>query len=138
MKKSTRTLLTSLALSVTSAAAQAETWVDYRPGLITERLNAGETLVLNFKAVWSGTSLDQVAAIAAQKQADPAYLNSLTFVRVDWDTYGPAQFTQKHKVKRHGTLLVLQGRDELARLVADTSEDQIKALLDTALDAAQP
>ncbi len=134
---SIRAIAASAALCFAGAAAHAETWIDYHPGLITERLRAGETLVLNFKAVWSGTSLDQVAAIAAQKQADPAYLDSLTFVRIDWDTYGRAQFTEKHKVKRHGTLLVLQGRDEVARLVADTSEERIKELLDEALDASR-
>lgn len=133
-----RTLFTAglLALSLTSASAE-NAWIEYRPGVLKERLKAGETLILNFQTSWSLTSQNQAEVLAAQKADNPDYLSNITFVAVDWDTYGPSQMAERRKIKRHGTLIVLKGSKELARLEAATSPREIKRLMDVALDAAQ-
>jgi hypothetical protein len=40
------------------------------------------------------------------------------------------------KIPRRSTLVVLRGNQELGRIVAQTGRDEIKALMDTALAAA--
>lgn len=123
-------------LSAAPAFAEGN-WIDYRPGMLTEKLRAGETLVLNYKAVWSGTSLDQVAAINEMKAQNADLVQNVTFIRVDWDTFGPSEMSTRRNIPRHGTLIVLKGKDELDRVIADTSEDALRDLLQTALQAAQ-
>jgi len=125
-----------LALPAQADIAKNGAWIDYKPGILTERLQAGETLVLNFKAVWSGTSLDQVAVVNQMKAEQPELVDNVTFIRVDWDTFGRAQVTERRQIPRHGTFVVLKGKDELDRLVAETSEDKLRALLDRALIAS--
>ena len=46
------------------------------------------------------------------------------------------ELTQRLNIPRRSTLVVLKGDAELGRIVAGTSEAQIKDLLDTALRAA--
>ena len=57
----------------------------------------------------------------------------MTFVRVDWDSYGDQPVSTDRKIPRRSTLLVLRGDKELGRIVAGTSEADIKALLDKGL-----
>lgn len=129
-----------LCLSAVSAitlpfAAQAA-FVDYKPGIIQERLDAGETLLLDFKASWCGTCRAQERVINALKSENPAYEANITFVAIDWDIYGRSQLVSRMKIPRRSTLVVLHGDDELGRIVADTREAKIRELMDTALSAA--
>ena len=110
--------------------------LDYVPGLVQERLSAGETLFLDFRASWCSTCAAQERVLTRLKAENPAYENVITFVNVDWDTYRKAQFTQRMKIPRRSTLVVLKGDAEVGRLVAETREARIKDLLDAALAAA--
>ena len=65
---------------------------------------------------------------------NPAYAR-LTIVDVDWDTYGPSQMTERLKVTRRSTLLVLKAGAEVARLENQPYARKVRALLDTALAA---
>ena len=61
---------------------------------------------------------------------------NIVFVNVDWDTYAKADLTTSLNIPRRSTLVVLKGSDELGRIVAGTSREEIQALMDTALKAS--
>ena len=110
--------------------------LNYKPGMLQDRLDAGETLFLDFKADWCGTCKAQERVINALKAENPAYEANITFINIDWDVYGSSQMATRMKIPRRSTLVVLKGDDELGRLVADTREDKIRALMDVALNAS--
>lgn len=110
--------------------------LSYQPGLVAQRLAAGETVFLDFKASWCGTCRAQGRQIEALKDENPAYGQAITFVDVDWDDWGRSEIVQRLNVPRRSTLIVLRGDQELGRIVAGTARDDIKALLDLGLAAS--
>ncbi|SLN75900.1 thioredoxin family protein [Roseisalinus antarcticus] len=124
-----------LALVLLPVAAMAAP-LDYSPGLVQQRLAAGETLFVDFKADWCTTCRAQTRVMDALKAADPAYEQQITFVEVDWDQYGRSELAQSLNIPRRSTLVVLRGDRELGRIVAGTSQAEIQALMDLALGAA--
>lgn len=128
-------LILSAAAATVPGLAQAAP-LDYKPGLVQEHLAAGETVFLDFKASWCTTCAAQERVLDKLKAENPSYEHVITFVNVDWDTYRKAQFTQRLRIPRRSTLVVLKGDAEIGRLVADTREEKIKELLDAALAAA--
>lgn len=110
--------------------------IDYVPGLVTERLAAGETLFLDFSASWCSTCKAQERVIDALIDENPAYMQAVTFIVVDWDIYANDPLTQSLNIPRRSTLVVLKGNKELGRIVAGTSRKDIKGLMDTALGTA--
>lgn len=110
--------------------------LDYTPGLTKERLAAGETVFLDFKASWCSTCRAQEAVIKKLKAENADYESNITFINVDWDTYGNSIMADKMRIPRRSTLVALKGRKEIGRIVADTSERNIKKLMDAALEAA--
>ena len=133
-----RTFLGAAALAtlLPMTAKAAGKPLDYAPGLVKKRLDAGETVFLDFKADWCSTCRAQERAIEALKNADPAYDAAITFINVDWDQYKGDALTKSLKIPRRSTLVVLKGEEELGRIVAGTGKDEIKALMDVALAAA--
>lgn len=126
-------LIAAAAVPFLSVTAFAEGFVDYKPGAIKAALKQGKTVFVDYSAPWCGTCKRQERVVNALRAADPTYDASITFIKVDWDTYKSADVTVSRKIPRRSTLLVLRGDEELGRVVAGTSEAQIKALLDTAL-----
>ena len=63
----------------------------------------------------------------------PKYNKSITFVLIDWDTYKTHDVTTSRSIPRRSTMVLIKGGKEVKRLVAETSEQKIKALLDSAL-----
>ncbi|MFD0981845.1 thioredoxin family protein [Tropicimonas aquimaris] len=116
-------------------AAQAAP-LEYKPGLVEERLKAGETVFLDFKASWCTTCAAQERVLDALKAGNPAYEQAITLINVDWDAYGKSDLAKSLKIPRRSTLVVLKGNQELGRIVADTSKGAIQGLMDTALAAA--
>ena len=110
--------------------------VEFKPGVVNDALAAGQTVFLDFKASWCTTCAAQEKVLTKLKAANPAYESNITFVNVDWDTYGRSTFAQRLNIPRRSTLVVLKGDSEIGRLVAETREERIKALLDAALNAA--
>lgn len=131
-----RTILSLAAAVAMAPLAAFAAPLDYTPGLTKERLAAGETVFLDFKASWCGTCRAQENVLNKLKAANPAYEANITFINVDWDTYGDSMMADKLKIPRRSTLVVLQGEKEIGRIVADTSERNIKKLMDAALNAA--
>lgn len=116
-----------------SAMAEA---LQYKSGMLQKRLDAGETLFLDFTASWCSTCRAQGRIIEKLKAENPAYEANITFIDIDWDTYGSSQMATQMRIPRRSTLVVLKGNQELGRVVAETREDSIRALMDTALTAA--
>jgi thiol-disulfide isomerase/thioredoxin len=113
--------------------AQAAQFVDYQPGVIQAALAEGRTVFVDYSADWCGTCKRQERVIDALRAADPAYDGAMIFVRVDWDKFKSHEVTTSRGIPRRSTLLVLRGTEELGRIVAGTSESDIKALMDLGL-----
>lgn len=127
-------LLTAGAAALPFAASAAS--LDYTPGLLEERLQAGDTVFLDFKASWCSTCAAQGRVLEALKSDNPDYEAKITFIDVDWDKFGKSDLVKSMNIPRRSTLVVLKGDQELGRLVAQTGKSQIKALMDAALGAA--
>jgi len=110
--------------------------LDYSPGLVDQRLAAGETVFVDFKASWCTTCAAQERVLNGLKAENPAYERAVTFINVDWDSYRDDALTVFLNIPRRSTLVVLKGDEELGRIVAGTGRAEIKALMDTALAAA--
>ena len=128
---------TFLALTVAAVmspqAASAGEFVEYQPGMIQAALDEGKTVMVDYAAEWCGTCKRQGRVIQGLRDANPAYDEAMMFVKVDWDTYRDHDVTVFRDIPRRSTLLVLRGEDELGRLIAQTGETEIKALLDKGL-----
>lgn len=120
-------------LALTPLTAFAADFVDYTPGIIEAALEDGKTVFVDYSATWCGTCKRQERVIQSLRSADPSYNTAMTFVKVDWDTYKEHEVTVFRSIPRRSTLIVLRGDEELGRLVAGTSEAQIKTLMDTGL-----
>jgi thiol:disulfide interchange protein len=129
-------LLLTAAVSLAAPLVAHADPIAYTPGLVEERLAAGETLFIDFKASWCTTCKAQERVINALRTENPAYDKEITFVQVDWDTYKDDMLTVEMAIPRRSTLVVVKGDKELGRIVAGTAKAEIKALLDTALTAA--
>jgi thioredoxin 1 len=114
-------------------ASAAAPFVDYKPGVIEDALSAGKTVFVDYAAWWCTTCMAQKRVIARLVEQNPAYAKSMLFVRVDWDDFGDQPVARDRNIPRRSTLLVLRDDKELGRIVAGTSEADIKALLDKGL-----
>jgi thiol-disulfide isomerase/thioredoxin len=122
-----------IATAMIPVMVSAADFVDYKPGIIDAALEDGKTVFVDYSAKWCGTCKRQERVINALRAADPVYDNSMTFVKVDWDTYKNHEVTVFRGIPRRSTLIVLRGEQELGRVVAGTSESQIKVLMDSGL-----
>ncbi len=133
---------TFLALAATVAAfpvfAEDTKTLDYTPGLIAERLAAGETLLVDYTTDWCTTCAAQKRQIGALISENPAYAENITFIRVDFDEYRRHEVSTSRQIPRRSTLIVLKGDAELGRIVANPNKAAIQELMDTALMAATP
>ena len=105
---------------------------DYTPGLIQQKLAAGETVFVDFAANWCSTCKRQERVISELRANNPEFDQKISFVRVDWDEYGSHEVATSRNIPRRSTLLLLKGDEELGRIVAGTNSDEIKALLELA------
>lgn len=126
----------SAAATALPLATRADVPLEYSEGLVQERLAAGETVFLDFKAHWCTTCRAQERVIGQLKSENPAYEQAITFINVDWDQHSRGALATSLNIPRRSTLVVLKGDQELGRIVAGTATAEIKALMDTALQAA--
>ena len=125
------TAAVTLALPVAAHAA-----ADYTPELLRAELAAGKTVFLDFMASWCSTCAAQERVISALRKENPAYDRAISFINVDWDQWADGELVRQLNIPRRSTLVVLKGERELGRIVAGTARDEIKALMDLALQAA--
>jgi len=124
-------VLSGAALLVTGRARANR--IDYTPGLVSQRLAAGETVLLDFFAEWCSTCHVQERRMDELRDENPAYDAAMTFIRVDWDTYGRGDLAQSLHIPRRSTLVLLRGDAELGRIDAGTRRRDIRALMDLGL-----
>lgn len=129
-----RTLLFTAGAAVTlPTISWASGMIDYTPGMVRERLAAGETVLVDFAAEWCSTCRRQERILEDLRAENPAYNDAISFVRVDWDQFGRGELASDLRVPRRSTLVLLRGDEELGRLVADTRRGAIADLLDLGL-----
>lgn len=132
-----RTFLTALPAATLLPGLASAKPLDYAPGLINTRVDAGETVFLDYKASWCGTCKAQERVMNKLKAANPAYEANITFINIDWDTWGRTEVVSSLNVVRRSTLIAIgPDRKEIGRIVAGTGEAEIKALMDAALSVA--
>jgi len=129
-------LVLGAAMAILPLSANAEV-IPYYPGLVDERLAAGETVLVDFWASWCSTRRAVSRVRDELKAANPEYEANITFIRVDWDVFADEALAQDLAIPRRSTLVVLKGDEEIGRIVAGTREAEIKALLDAALAEAK-
>lgn len=129
-------LIATAAVTLAMPIAAAQAAADYSPDLLKAELAAGKTVFLDFKASWCSTCAAQERVITALRKEDPTYGQSISFINVDWDQWADGDLVRQLNIPRRSTLVVLQGDKELGRIVAGTAKDEIKALMDLALQAA--
>lgn len=128
-------LALSAAATLVPMAGHAAETLNYTPGLVKERLAAGETVFVDFKADWCTTCRAQERVIGALRAENADYDTAITFINVDWDEFGRGTLAQELNIPRRSTLVVMKGDAELGRVVARTSRGDIQALMDLALSA---
>ena len=109
----------------------------YEPGLAEAAMDKGEVILLDFFAPWCSTCRAQERVLIDLRGANSAYDEAITFITVDWDTHGNGELARSLEAPRRSTLIALEGETELGRVVAGTSQEEIRALLDAALEAAE-
>lgn len=130
-----RTFLISAAASGFAGPALSAAGQPYTPGLVKEMLADGKTVFVDFYTDWCTTCKRQERVIGALRGANPAY-ESIEFVAINFDTFGRKGLARELRIPRRSTLVVLSPEGELGRIVAGTSQSDIKALMDVALNAA--
>ena len=120
-------VLTGLVLM--SGMSFANESIVYTPGLIKERLSAGETLFVDYSATWCSTCKRQEKILNEIRKNNSFYDEKMTFVKIDWDTYKDHEVTSSRNIPRRSTLLVLRGNEEIGRIIAGTDPKEIEALM---------
>lgn len=132
-----RTLLAALPAALALPRLGHAAPLAYEPGMINARIDAGETLFLDYKASWCGTCAAQNRVLSALKAENPAYEANITFIDIDWDTWKRTEVVSSLNVPRRSTLIAIRpDGTEIGRIVAGTSREEIKQLMDAALAVA--
>jgi thioredoxin 1 len=125
-------VLTQINLPVPTGSAN-EGMIDYSVGDIKKALTNDETVFVDYSAEWCGTCKRQKRIIEKLRSQNPEYNAAITFVTVDWDLFRSDEVTTSRNIPRRSTLIVLKGDKELGRIVAGTSESDIRELMDIGL-----
>lgn len=107
--------------------------INYKPGLVRDELDSGNTVFVFYASDWCLTCIRQERVISTLRSQNPQYDEEMIFVRVDWNDYRNSEITRLRNIPRRSTLLLLKGEQELGRIVAGTDFSEIKNLLDMGL-----
>ena len=118
---------------ITTQVGYAKDRIFYSPGLAEAAIEEGKVVFLDFWTNWCTTCVAQDRVIRKLRSSNQTYDSRITFITVNWDQYSDAQISKKLKVLRRSTLIAMKGSKELGRLVAATSQKDIKELMDKAL-----
>jgi thioredoxin 1 len=127
-------LMASTASLLLPMAAHAYSFIQYTPAVWEELRQTDQTVILNFRASWSHTSNHKLELIAQLIGGNAEY-SGLTFVDVNWDTFGQSILADRLRVTRHSTLIAMKQGVEVTRIVNEPYERKMRAFLDAALAA---
>lgn len=120
------------AMAAVSLPAMAGNSVDYDPTVLQGAVDSGKPYLLDFAASWCATCKAQERVLAGLQAENAAY-NGIQILRVDWDIHRSGPLVATLAIPRRSTLVLMQGQTELGRVVAQTSQSAIAALLDLGL-----
>lgn len=120
-----------VASSALTAPASALNIADYSEENLVKLQAWGKPFLLDFYASWCVTCAAQQRVLDDLTKAEAKYA-AIPIVRVDWDKYGNGELAKSLAIPRRSTLVLMRGTTELGRLVAETRQEQIAALLDLA------
>lgn len=127
-------LTTTITLAVPLGATRLRAGtLDYRPGVVSQALLAGRTVLVDFHAPWCPSCVEQTRVLDRLRAGNPAYDRGIDFVVADWDRDRHSAMTDALGVERRGTLVALTKKGEVGRVVGNTQTSQIRDLLDRAL-----
>ncbi|MEO9685646.1 MAG: thioredoxin family protein [Tateyamaria sp.] len=129
-----RTFLLTSAASFIPTLSLAYPAEMFTPAVWRDVRDRDEVVIMNYRASWSLTCEITADLIAEALAENPAY-RDIAFVDVDWDTFGRSQLTERLKVTRRSTLLVMKNGKEIARLENAPYARDVRRLLDAALAA---
>lgn len=124
-------LLAGTAVAAAVRPANALEVITYTEQSLNQAAESGEPYLIDFFATWCTTCAAQERVLESLAARDPAYA-AIPIIRVDWDQHSRGQLVSRMGIPRRSTLVLMQGTTELGRLVADTRESAIAALLDLA------
>jgi len=116
------------------AAQAAYQSTQYEWGMRAVLRDSGQTVIYNFRTSWSLTCQIKEDILAELKAENPTS-RTLTFIGVDFDTYGPSQWVERLDVRRRSTLVAMKGTAEIARVENEPDKTSLQRLLDTAVAA---
>ena len=83
--------------------------IEYQWGMRSDLRDAGQAVIYNFRSSWSLTCQIKEELLGELKAENPAY-RQLTFIDVDYDTYGPSQWVERLNVRRRSDFGCHEGR----------------------------
>lgn len=132
MNLTRRKFLATTAIGMMATAmpmtAMAKT-VQYSHATFDQYLASGKTFLMGVHAKWCSTCDRQKRVINALRAQGEPY-NSMTMLAVDWDENRKSPLIGKYNVPRRSTLIMFKDGKEVGRVVAGTSTEQIKQLID--------
>ena len=124
-----RTILIGIAATALSSSASAAERMVYDPQAFQASLDTGKPVLVHVTAAWCGECAQQ-KPIVARLASEPEF-KDLIIVDVDFDKQKDA--LRQLRVTKQSTLLLFKGKTEIARLVGDTEQEAIEALMRRAL-----
>ncbi|KPQ27192.1 MAG: putative thioredoxin [Porphyrobacter sp. HL-46] len=117
--------LLAAALSVTARAETGAGWQAYDANTFAAAQATGKTIVVDVYADWCPTCRAQ-APILDELREELAG-ETIAFIKVDFDKQ--KAFLRAHRIPRQSTVLVFKGRKEIARSIAQTDRNRLRAVV---------
>ncbi|MPZ46580.1 MAG: thioredoxin fold domain-containing protein [Betaproteobacteria bacterium] len=121
--------LLACALLSTAGCALAAAPAPFEAAAFKAAAEAGKPVIIEVHADWCGECKAQ-NQVLTKLTGEPAYANLVRF-RVDYDRQ--KDLVKKFGVRKQSTLVLYKGNTEVARLVGETAEAKIKAMLGKAI-----
>jgi len=121
-----------LVVSASLGAVAQTTHTPYSEAVLASAQKTGEPYLLDFYASWCSTCRAQ-DKVLGQLQAEDARFMGIQIIRVDWDDKASKPLIKANRIPRRSTLVLFEGKNELGRVVAQTSMSKIRDLLELGL-----
>jgi thioredoxin 1 len=128
MKSLLLCLIACAALAITGVANAAGA-APFDAAAFKSATDAGKPVIVEVHADWCGECKAQ-NQVLTKLTAEPAYAGLVRF-RVDYDRQ--KELIRKFGARKQSTLVLYKGSAEVARLVGETAEAKIKAMLGKAI-----